>query len=101
MIEDVSVRGFAEKTRNDHIRNVRVFTAFIGWSLDAATVEEMPMADPSQTLILAAEHRYYHIDMRSTGGRYAQAVEEARPRPQLLPSSAHPLCCIIPSKPDQ
>ena len=30
MIEDMRVRGFTEKTRNDYIRNVRTFAAFIG-----------------------------------------------------------------------
>ena len=30
MIEDMNVRGFSEKTRNDYIRNVRAFAAFIG-----------------------------------------------------------------------
>lgn len=29
MIEDMNVRGFSEKTRNDYIRNVRAFAAFI------------------------------------------------------------------------
>src|SRR5213078_615024 len=28
MIEDMSVRNFGEKTRNDYIRHVRTFTAF-------------------------------------------------------------------------
>ena len=30
MIEDMSVRNFVEKTRNDYIRHVRTFTAFLG-----------------------------------------------------------------------
>jgi rhodanese-related sulfurtransferase len=34
MIEDMRVRGFTEKTRNDHVRNVRAFAAFIGRSPD-------------------------------------------------------------------
>jgi hypothetical protein len=28
MIEDMSVRGFSEKTRSDYIRSVRAFAAF-------------------------------------------------------------------------
>jgi hypothetical protein len=36
MIEDMRVRGFSEKTRNDYIRNVRAFAAFIGRSPDTA-----------------------------------------------------------------
>ena len=30
MIEDMSVCNFVEKTRNDYIRHVRTFTAFLG-----------------------------------------------------------------------
>ena len=37
MIEDMSVRNFVEKTRNDYIRHVRTFTAFLGRSPDTAT----------------------------------------------------------------
>ena len=29
MIDDMSVRGFSEKTRNDYIRNVRAFAALL------------------------------------------------------------------------
>jgi hypothetical protein len=29
MIEDMTVRSFVEKTRNDYIRHVKTFTAFI------------------------------------------------------------------------
>ena len=32
MIEDMRVRGFSEKTRNDYIRNVRAFAAFVSRS---------------------------------------------------------------------
>ena len=41
MIEDMTVRGFSEKTRNDYVRNVRAFAAFIGRSPDTATVEDL------------------------------------------------------------
>src|SRR2546427_70456 len=41
MIEDMRVRGFTEKTRNDYVRNVRAFAAFIGRSPDTATVEDL------------------------------------------------------------
>jgi integrase/recombinase XerD len=37
MIEDMIVRGFSEKTRNDYIRKVRAFAAFIGRAPDTAT----------------------------------------------------------------
>jgi integrase/recombinase XerD len=35
------VRGFSEKTRNDYIRNVRAFAAFVGRSPDTATAEDL------------------------------------------------------------
>src|SRR5260370_17521399 len=41
MIEDMSVRGFTEKTRGDYVRNVRAFAAFIRRSPDTATVEDL------------------------------------------------------------
>ena len=41
MIEDMRVRGFSEKTRNDYIRNVRTLAAFIGRSPDTATEEDL------------------------------------------------------------
>ena len=41
MVEDMSVPGFSEKTRNDYIRNVRAFAAFIGRSPDTATAEDL------------------------------------------------------------
>src|SRR3981081_4395828 len=41
MLEDMSVRGFSEKTRNDYVRNVRAFAAFIGRSPDTATTEDL------------------------------------------------------------
>jgi integrase/recombinase XerD len=41
MIEDMHLRGFSEKTRNDYIRNVRAFAAFVGRSPDTATAEDL------------------------------------------------------------
>ena len=41
MIEDMMVRNFVEKTRNDYIRQVRTFTAFLGRSPDTATPEDL------------------------------------------------------------
>src|SRR3981189_2393538 len=49
MIEDMSVRGFSEKTRNDYIRNVRAFAAFIGRSPDTATAEDLRRFQHHQT----------------------------------------------------
>src|SRR6202167_375665 len=41
MIEDMTVRGFTEKTRQDYIRDVRAFAAFIRRSPDTATAEDL------------------------------------------------------------
>src|ERR1700750_621483 len=49
MIEDMKVRGFSEKTRNDYIRNVRAFAAFIGRSPDTARAEDLRRFQLHQT----------------------------------------------------
>jgi integrase/recombinase XerD len=49
MIEDMIVRGFTEKTRNDYIRNVRAFAAYIGRSPDTATAEDLRRFQLHQT----------------------------------------------------
>ena len=41
MIEDMTVRGFAEKVQNDYIRHVKNFTIFLGRSPDTATPEDL------------------------------------------------------------
>ena len=41
MIEDMMVRGFTEETRNDYVRHVRAFAAFIRRPPDTATVEDL------------------------------------------------------------
>jgi hypothetical protein len=51
MIEDMTVRGFSEKTRNDYVRNVRAFAAFIGRSPDTATAEDLRLFQLHQTQI--------------------------------------------------
>lgn len=40
MIEDMTVRNFVEKTRNDYIRHVKTSTAFPCRSPDTATTED-------------------------------------------------------------
>jgi integrase/recombinase XerD len=49
MIEDMSVRDFNEKTRNDYIRQVRTFTAFLRRSPDTATPEDLRRYQLHQT----------------------------------------------------
>ena len=41
MIEDMTVRGFGEKTQSDYIRHVRNFTLFLGRSPDQAQSEDL------------------------------------------------------------
>jgi integrase/recombinase XerD len=52
MIEDMRIRGMAEKTQQAHIRGVRDFAAFLGRSPDTATPEEL---------------RAYQLHMTNTG----------------------------------
>jgi hypothetical protein len=51
MIEDMTVRGFSEKTRSDYVRHVRAFAAFIGRSPDLATAEDLRLFQLHQTQI--------------------------------------------------
>jgi integrase/recombinase XerD len=41
MLEDMTVRGFGEKTQNDYIRHVKSFTIFLGRSPDTAEGEDL------------------------------------------------------------
>ena len=49
MIEDMSVRNFVEKTRNDYIRHVTTFTGFLGRSPETATPEYLRRFQLHQT----------------------------------------------------
>jgi site-specific recombinase XerD len=49
MIEDMTLRGMGEKTRNDYVRHVRTFSTFIGRSPDRATPEEVRRFQLHQT----------------------------------------------------
>src|ERR1700739_3522329 len=49
MIEDMTVRGFNERTRRHHVRHVRAFAAFIGRSPDTATAEDLRLFQLHQT----------------------------------------------------
>ena len=41
MIEDMTIRGFGEKTQNDYIRHVKTFTIFLGRAPDQAEPEHL------------------------------------------------------------
>ena len=49
MIEDMTMRNFVEKTRNDYIRQVKTFTAFLGRSPDQAIPEDLRRFQLHQT----------------------------------------------------
>jgi integrase/recombinase XerD len=49
MIEDMTVRNFVEKTRNDYIRHVKSFTGFLGRLPDTATAEDLRRFQLHQT----------------------------------------------------
>ena len=49
MIEDMSVRGFNEKTQHNYVRHVKTLTAFIGRSPDTATSEDLRRFQLHQT----------------------------------------------------
>ncbi len=49
MIEDMTVRNFVEKTRNDYIRHVRTFTTLLGRAPDTAAPEDLRLFQLHQT----------------------------------------------------
>src|SRR5688572_12769480 len=49
MIEDMTVRGFTEKTQHDYIRYVKTFAAFLGHSPDKATADDLRRFQLHQT----------------------------------------------------
>src|SRR4030088_2228805 len=49
MIEDMTVRNFVEKARNDYIRHVRTFTTFLGRAPDTAAPEDLRLFQLHQT----------------------------------------------------
>jgi len=49
MIEDMSVRNFVEKTKNDYIRHVKSLAAFLGRSPDTAAPEDLRRFQLHQT----------------------------------------------------
>jgi hypothetical protein len=60
MIEDMRIRGMAEKTQQAHIRGVKDFAAFLGRSPDTATPEELRayqlhMTDVRRQIVWASE----------------------------------------------
>src|SRR5215468_7381387 len=94
-IEDMKVRGFTEKTRNDYVRNVRAFAAFIGRSPDTATAEDLRrfqlhqtrtgMQPPSINSGVAALRFFFTVTLdRPDLARRLTVVREPRRLPAVL-----------------
>src|ERR1700752_5096327 len=95
MIEDMTVRNFVEKTRNDYIRQVRTFTAFLGRSPDTATAEDLRrfqllqtrsgMRPPSINGSVAALRFFFTVTLdRPEMARHLTFVREPRKIPVVL-----------------
>ena len=95
MIEDMMVRNFVEKTRNDYIRQVRTFTAFLGRSPDTATPEDLrrfqlhqsqsAVRPPSMNNAVAALRFLFTITLdRPEMARHLTFVREPRKIPVVL-----------------
>ncbi len=95
MIEDMTVRNFVEKTRNDYIRHVRTFTAFLGRSPDMATPEDLRrfqlhqtqtgVRAPSMNGSVAALRFFFTVTLdRPEMARHLTFVREPRKMPVVL-----------------
>jgi integrase/recombinase XerD len=95
MIEDMTVRNFVEKTRNDYIRHVRTFTAFLGRAPDTATPEDLRLFQLHQTQIgmrapsingsVAVLRFFFNVTLdRPEMARHLTFVREPRRIPVIL-----------------
>ena len=95
MIEDMTVRNFVEKTRNDYIRHVRDFTAFLSRSPDTAAAEDLRRFQLHQTQTgvrpptinssVAALRFFFGVTLdRPEMGRHLTFVHEPRRTPVIL-----------------
>jgi site-specific recombinase XerD len=95
MIEDMNMRGFSEKTRNDYSRNVRAFAAFVGRSPDTATAEDLRrfqhhqaqtgVRPPSINSAVAALRFFFSVTLdRPDLARRLTVVREPRRLPAVL-----------------
>jgi len=95
MIEDMTVRGFAEKTRHDYVRQVQAFAAFLGRRPDTATAEDLRrfqlhqtesgMQPPSISSAVAALRFFYTVTLdRPDLSRRLTIVRYPRRLPAVL-----------------
>ena len=94
MIEDMTVRNFGEKTRNDYIRHVKTFTAFLGRSPDTATAEDLRrfqlhqrrtgVRPPTMNGSVSALRFFFTVTLdRTHMARYLTFVREPRKLPMV------------------
>jgi len=95
MIEDMTVRNFVEKTRNDYIRQVKTLTAFLGRSPDQAIPEDLRrfqlhqtqtgVRPPSINGSVAALRFFFTVTLdRPEMVRHLTSVREPRKIPAVL-----------------
>ena len=95
MIEDMTVRNFVEKTRNDYIRHVKTLTAFLGRSPDQAIPEDLRrfqlhqrqsgVRPPSINGSVAALRFFFTVTLdRPEMARHLTFVREPRKMPAVL-----------------
>jgi site-specific recombinase XerD len=108
MIEDMTVRGFSEKTRSDYIRNVRAFAAFIGRSPDTAMAEDLRrfqlhqrqtgMQPPSINSAVSALRFFFTVTLdRPDLARRLTVVRQPRRLPAVL--SAEEIALLLQAAP--
>jgi site-specific recombinase XerD len=95
MIEDMSVRGFSEKTRDDYVRHVKTFSAFLGRSPDTATSEDLRrfqlhqsetgVQPPSVNSAVSALRFFFSVTLdRPDLARRLTVVRQSRKLPAVL-----------------
>jgi integrase/recombinase XerD len=95
MIEDMTVRNFVEKTKNDYIRHVKNFAAFLGRSPDRAEAEDVRQFQLHQTETgirpptingaVAALRFFFTVTLdRADMSRHLTFVREPRKIPVIL-----------------
>ena len=110
MIEDMMVRNFVEKTRNDYIRQVKTFTAFLGRSPDTALPEDLRryqlhqkqggVSPPSMNGAVAALRFFFTITLdRPDMARHLTFVREPRKMPAIL--SPEEVARLLEAAPDR
>ena len=95
MIEDMTVRGFGEKTQSDYIRHVKNFTIFLGRSPDMAEAEdlrtfqlhqrEIPVQPPTMNSTVAALRFFFTTTCdRPEMARHLRLVKQPQKLPVVL-----------------